>query len=175
MKYHRNPTLHLPVNRFSLKILWSGIFPNNWSYIPHLPGLIFRKSRFSFRPLQPHCGKPSSPVSPLSAGSHLSLLFSFLPGKIGRGSKPWLRSGECFSVPANQEQWETTCARAMGNRKLECHEEEPPLTSNPRLQERFPREARALDFSIKSLHFRNCSSSEPWRSVSSKLTNSPSR
>lgn len=113
--------------RFPLKSLWSGLFPNNWSHILHLPGLVFRKSRFSFVA----CSLTPASPAPLPAPQCLSLLFSFLPGEIRERSKPWLRSGERFSVPANQEQWEATCARAMGNRKLECHKEEGNLCSPP--------------------------------------------
>lgn len=162
--------------RFPLKSLWSGLFPNNWSHILHLPGLVFRTSRFSFVACSLTPASPAPLPAPQSRLSSVTIIFL----------SPWGDQGEVKTLA--EIRWAFQCASKPRTVRSNMRQSDgkpetgvsqgrrqPLLTSNPRLQERFPREARALDFSIKSFHFRNCSSSEPWRSVSSKLTNSPWR
>lgn len=151
--------------RFPLKSLWSGLFPNNWSHILHLPGLVFRKSRFSFVACSLTPASPAPLPAPQCRGEIRERLKTLaeIRWAVQCASKP-------RTVRSNMRQSDGKPETGVSQGRRQ-----PLPTSNPRLQERFPREARALDFSIKSLHFRNCSSSEPWRSASSKLTNSPSR
>lgn len=74
--------------RFPLKSLWSGLFPNNWSHILHLPGLVFRKSRFSFVACSLTPASPAPLPAPQCRLSPVTIIFLSPWGDQGEAQNP---------------------------------------------------------------------------------------